>query len=418
MPCGAQIEGCPSYHNGCVFWFALRILLAEKYGLQVSQHYREKVQSMLRHSIHATRASGGNFPWGDSHISDKETMALAAVSCYLAFDDWKDLAAARYFYPRETLLVNLRDNLWRLRNLSHLKEDLARADANPIAPQQPLFAWQKELDQVYLRSGWDKNALSLMTGCRTPVQNLHAHMDAGGFDFTAYGAPLVADPGIFTYRDCEDRHNFKGSLWHSCLTIDRQDMWEYRGSWSYGPQKEGHIVFAQYEPQLSYVVSRHFNYSPVTATRVLAMVENRFLLVLDEAENVAAGRVVEIGFHLDRTEVCLTENGAVTRQENAPNLCLVSDGAEDSVQLEAARISLVTDVAHPSCIVRYHKQMQKAGTYRQATLLVPFATGEQQPCVTPPVLTRKADGALHIALTVNHKTITLQWQNDRLLRIE
>ena len=42
-----------------------------------------------------------------------------------------------------------------------------------------------------------------MTGCRTPVQNLHAHMDPGGFDFTAYGLPLISDPGIYTYKDDE-----------------------------------------------------------------------------------------------------------------------------------------------------------------------------------------------------------------------
>ena len=32
---GAQIEGCPSYHNGCVFWFAMVMVYSRKYGFEL-----------------------------------------------------------------------------------------------------------------------------------------------------------------------------------------------------------------------------------------------------------------------------------------------------------------------------------------------------------------------------------------------
>lgn len=89
-----------------------------------------------------------------------------------------------------------------------------------------------------------------MTGCRTPVQNLHAHMDPGGFDFTAYGLPLISDPGIYTYKDDENRYRFKRAASHNCLTVNDRDTWEYRGSWKYGPQKEGFICEVQERPVL------------------------------------------------------------------------------------------------------------------------------------------------------------------------
>lgn len=231
-PCGGQIEGSPSYHNGCVFWFSLRLVFARKFHLTVPEHYTEQLKKMFIHSVHATRACGGNFPWGDSHIAEKETMALAATACYMAFEDPFYLQTALYFYPPKTLMNDIRDNLWRIPDIRHLKEIMDDAVTAPIRPDLPLLAWQKDLNQVYLRTSWDKEAISLMTACRTPVQNLHAHIDAGGFDLTAFGETLVTDPAIYTYKDDENRRHFKSSFWHNCLTVNWKNMWEYKGSWA------------------------------------------------------------------------------------------------------------------------------------------------------------------------------------------
>ncbi|MEG2350922.1 MAG: heparinase II/III family protein, partial [Hungatella sp.] len=232
-PCGGQIEGCPSYHNGCVFWFSMRMVFAEKYKAAVPEDYTAQLEKMFVHSVEATRACGGNFPWGDSHTADKETMSLAAVACYMAYADPYYLEMALCFYPLETVMADIRDNLWRIQEIEQLREDLSKAQKVSVKPDLPLLAWQKDLDQVYVRTGWERNALSLMTACRTPVQNLHAHIDAGGFDFTAFGEPLVSDPGIYTYKDDKNRQNFKGAAWHNCLTVNHKNMWEYRGSWAY-----------------------------------------------------------------------------------------------------------------------------------------------------------------------------------------
>ena len=412
LPCGGQIEGCPSYHNGCVFWFALRLVLAEKYNLTVSKAYSDRVRSMFRHSVHATRASGGNFPWGDSH-SEKESLTLAAVSCYMAFGERDYLAVARHFYPLEHILEDLRDNLWRLGNLQRLGDDLAWADSHPHPPAYETFAWQRELNQVYMRSGWDRESISLMTGCRTPVQNLHAHMDAGGFDMTAYGTPIISDPGIFTYRDCEDRHRFKGTLWHSCLTINRRDMWEYISSWAYGPQRDGRILHAQQLDRVSYALSRHHNYHPVVATRLLALIDNRYLLVLDSADGIEPDSSVEIGFHIDRTQVELTATGAVTNHPDLPNLVIVSSGSHQQLELEEARISSINDVAHPSRILRYSRTLPHGGSYRQATLLLPLRPGQAAPPLAEPVLTQQ-QGRLLVKLHLEGEPLVLCLADDRL----
>jgi hypothetical protein len=367
--CGGQIEGCPSYHNGCVYWFSLELNLAAKYGFPVTDHYRERLKKMFAHSVYATRPCGGNSPWGDSHTALKETMALAAVACYLAFSDISYLQVARFFYPMETIMEDLRFNLWRARDLEGLAASLKALE--PKAPAQPLFSWQRDLQQVYFRTAWDKQAISVMTACRTPVQNQHAHMDPGGFDMTAYGEPLVCDPGIYTYKDCPERRWFKGIHWHNCLSVNGKDPWEYRGSWEYGPQKEGRILFAGQSSRAAWAVSEHRNYEPAVCRRAVALLDGRFLLVLDSVTGLQAGDFVQLQFHLDRTRI-VSEDGAVSSaDEGRSNVRILFSGSEEPEQI-AAKISTGNDRWHDSTLIRYRQTLPEGGWSLSAALLLPI----------------------------------------------
>lgn len=380
-PCGGQIEGCPSYHNGCVFWFAMRLYFSRRFGLDVPDAYVSRLNKMFVHSVHATRSCGGSFPWGDSHTC-KETMSLAAVSCYMAYGTPDYLETALYFYPDTTVLEDIRDNLWRIPDVSQLKQIFHTASLNPKQPVLPLTAWQKDLDQAYVRSGWDRDALSFMTGCRSPIQNLHAHIDAGGFDFTAYGEPLVSDPGIYTYRDDENRRNFKSAFRHNCLTINWRNMWEYRGAWAYGPQKEGHILSVESSDRLVSVVSKHYNYAPAVATRLISMADRRFLVILDRAEGVAAGDSVQLHFHLNKTIWEKTELGLCTAAYDRPNAELAYIGYMDQSPCslreltEVGKISTGNDVWHDSLLLHLDYQMPRPGCFIHATVILPHRAGK------------------------------------------
>ncbi len=379
-PCGGQIEGCPSYHNGCVFWFAMRVVFARKFHVDVPEAYIRQLDKMFVHSVYATRACGGNFPWGDSHIAEKETMSLAAVSCYMACGDAGYLKTALYFYPVSTILEDVRDNLWRIPDPGNLKSVIEQAEKTPVKPNLPLVAWQKDLDQVYIRTGWERDAVSLMTGCRTPVQNLHAHIDAGGFDLTAYGDTLVTDPGIYTYKDSEDRKHFKSAFWHNCLTVNNKNMWEYISSWAYGPQKEGGIISVSKEPGLVSVVSCHHNYAPAAATRILALIDDRMLVVIDQVRGLKSGDSVQIHFHLDRTLVKLTSRGLCTEAAGKPNVELLYNPAMET-RLETGKISTANDVWHDSTLVHLNYQVEaEAKEFLHCSLLIPLRTGQALSC--------------------------------------
>ncbi len=417
-PCGGQIEGCPSYHNGCVFWFAMRIVFARKFGVEVPQEYTEKLENMFCHSVQATRACGGNFPWGDSHIADKETMALAAVSCYMAYADPKYLETALWFYPPFTLLSDIRDNLWRIPDAGTLKQVMEEAVQSPQKPDLPLVAWQKDLNQVYIRTSWEKDALSLMTACRTPVQNQHAHIDAGGFDLTAYGEPLVSDPGIYTYKDSEDRRHFKSAFWHNTLTVNNQNMWEYRASWSYGPQKEGRLLSVTEDDGMVWTVTCHHNYEPATARRILALIDNCFLLVLDEVSGLSQGDSTQIHFHLDRTLVTFLSQGLITQADGRPNVELIYEKTVIP-QTEVGKNSPRNDVWHDSTVIHLHHTMEQAGTFTHAALVIPRKADEKNP-ICRDFRTEQTDQGYEISFCLcqeAEKPYRLLWTGEKFCRL-
>ena len=83
---GAQIEGCPSYHNGCVFWFAMVMVYSRKYGFELPASYTERFAKMPLYALYATRPNGTNVPWGDTGTITG-TAVKAAVCAYMGTGD-------------------------------------------------------------------------------------------------------------------------------------------------------------------------------------------------------------------------------------------------------------------------------------------------------------------------------------------
>ena len=384
---GGQIEGCPSYHNGSVYWFSLRNSISEKYGITVPNTYTERLKLMFKHSLHATRPCGGNFPWGDSHTAEKETMALSSVACYMATGERDYLQYAAYFSPERIIENDMRDNLWRFTDLEKLRVDYEYALNNPMRPDLPLIEWNKELKQVYLRTSWDKDAVAVMTACRTPIKNNHAHMDPGGFDFVAYGEPLVSDPGIYTYKDDINRYHFKSTGWHNCAMINHKDAWQYIASWKYGAQKWGDIITVDDRNCFVTVISEHMNYEPVKLRRILSLIDNRFLLVIDKAENMRKGDTMESSFHINTSALSIMADGTIlSKNESKPNVAMVSS-RNDEMEMISAKISTDNDVWHDSIIVRFNTKMNV-----HATLLIPFRNNEKPKDDIPIALYENDDG--------------------------
>ncbi len=349
---GAQIEGCPSYHNGCVFWFAMVMVYSRKYGFELPASYTERFAKMPLYALYATRPNGTNVPWGDTGTVTG-TAVKAAVCAYMGTGDVNWLFLLRTYFPYEALLAEAEEQIWRMDDIAKFCAAMIQLQTDTQKPALPLLYYNKVLNHVYFRSSWDRDALSVQFACRCPIQNLHAHIDPCSFDFTAFGIPMVVDPGRYTYKNGEDRKNFKSMNWHNTLMVNQKDAWEYIHSWEYGPQKQGRILNCKEEPGLIWATAAHNNYEPVIHTRFLALVEGKFLLAADLIEGLSSNDSLQLQFHIDRPKITLEGTSALALWENRASLSITTT-AQHPVLLPG-KVSDRSDVYRVSTILQYHK---------------------------------------------------------------
>lgn len=389
MPSGGHIEGNPSYHNGCIGWFSIGITLANKHGFAFSDEYTKRIAAGVDYSIHSFRPTGTIVPWGDS---DANLAAVHAVlEAYPAFGEKSWLAIFAKLVGSDVLLRQVRGSfslLWEIDDVPAFVAEIEEMGRETAPLNLPTLNQQYELHQWMRRTSWERDALSVFFACRSPVEGGHSHQDPCGFDFTAYGQPLVVDPGRFCYREDEDRRLFKSATFHNVLTINHREPYDLISSWRYGPQKLG-VIEATYEGEgYSAVVGMHRNYEPVIHRRLLAMIEGRFLLVLDR---VTADDdplfSVQIYYHFDSVQTTLdtARTKVHTKDEGSANV-LVHTSPNLVGELLAGKVSDHLDQYRDStrlCLRDYSREnVQRA----YATLIVPIQAGADTPQTKSPTV--------------------------------
>lgn len=362
---GGQIEGCPSYHNGCMYWFGLAVLLSKRFGFTFSEEYMALYRKNLDYSIFSMRPTGKCVPVGDSHANYLATMA--GVYGYFALEDMTWLGLATNLIDMDILCKEAEKFAWRALDIHKFYEGLESLKDKEYICDMPVTFGNKKIGQAILRSDWSREALSLLMTCRSPIQNFHAHIDLLSFDFTALGKTMVCDPGIFCYRDDDDRRMFKSTEYHSTIVIDDENQFEYQGSFQYGPQKTGYIDLVEERDGYSVASGIHYNYEPVVHRRYLALVDKRFVLVLDKLSGLEKNDVKRY-FHLDYTNVEVCEACTVGKDAVA-NLAVYTYPLQKP-ELLSGRLSDVNDVARPATRLQY------GGTYSGeqwfVTVLMPY----------------------------------------------
>lgn len=258
---GGQIEGCPHYHNESIEIMAEAVLAMKKYGIFIEEKYLVRLKKALEYTLHTIRPTGKNVAFGDSDASDK----------------WKrTLEEGSKIFGNQQIKI-------------------------------PLINFQKQLGQVFVRSGWTKESASLAVICKSPVQNEHAHIDAGSFEFTAFGKTMLIDPGRYTYRECEERRLFKSAEYHNTVLINGKSPFSYIGTWTYGKQKPAYITNVNQDM----IEMRQEAYFPIEHQRRIyyhLSGKTPWLLIRDEIEGLRQGEFAELYYHLDFTKVQMLEN--------------------------------------------------------------------------------------------------------------
>jgi len=362
LPGGGQVEGAPTYHNECLFQMTYSIRLAHRYGFAFSVRYEELVHSMLLRSIYITRPDGNCVPWGDSDATP--LVFRAAFSHFIAFREYSALELVGNAFGKEGLQREFTNQIWALPDAPALAGWLQ--EFCPVAPTLPCFLHDVPFKQVMFRTGWVAGADSVFFSARSPLHNDHAHIDPNAFEYYSHGAAILPDPGRFTYREGGDRHYYKSTESHSTLTVNGRDAFAYRGTWAYGPQREGGILAAAQRDGFSYACGWHSNYDPAIHRRALILTSD-YLVVYDEVTGLAKEDLVNCYYLFDSTACALSPDGFSALTPNGRLLTTLSFCGVQGASILAGRVSETVD--HERCARRLCLTAEGAETQRFLAVL-------------------------------------------------
>ena len=414
-PSGAQSEGCPGYHNGCMYWFCLARQFASECGIPLGEEADRRISNGTRHAVYATRPFGEDLPWGDSY--PRQGFVTSALWAGISFGDWEPLVQSLRFTPRETVRRVCLASAWDLPDLPSVLDRIADPPRGISTAGWPRVEWQPEVKQASLRTGWDSDALGVFFACHTPVHyGNHGHADPNGFEFSAHGIVLLADPGCCAYFESETRRRVKAAASHNMLTVNFREPFEYCSSFAYAPQKEGGIDWVKESSLLLAVQGTHRNYEPAIHRRAVALVDGRFLLVLDEVADLFWLSSVQLYYQLpfEKVEVTADGSGAGSRAAGVHVQLSVSAGMACTTPPGWTMPDLAAGLERGFTTVRFDDHGASHAKVRAyATLVVPrLAEEEERPLERPEV-----DGSpacWRIRLRVADRAYEGKWSADGL----
>ena len=408
-PFGGQIEGSPHYHNLCMFWFLLAQLVARNSGLSFSAEYSRRIHNSMEYSIHTIRPSGTIVPWGDSD-ADVSSIVEAGVYSYLALDDPQCLQVLCGFLGMHEVLTRCLDSIWAIPDFDALAAKLEQ----PATPR-PGVAWFKDLKQVAMRTSWDKSALSVFFACRTPTVAGHQHIDPMSFDFCGLGRTLVADPGRFTYREDADRRKYKSPEWHSTLTVDHKPPFEYVNTWEFGPQKEGKIIHMSQGKGVLTADAVQMSDEPAVHKRLVAMVDDVFLLVLDRVTHLQPASSVQIYYHLNSSHALWDAAGHLASAPIKDVNLAVATTSNLQGEIREGTISEAIDVEYTSNRLCLEDTDSRLTDRCYAAVLMPHKAIGQAPQVVN-LQAQVTDAGVTCSFTLNNRQYAFFWTDGNLER--
>ena len=407
---GGQNEGSPNYHDLSLYWYSVAFSLAKEAKIAFPASTVDHLRRAIDYVQYATRPNGLVVPLGDS---DANSVGVEATIWWLyATGDIEPLRTLAALCGKKTVTDAIQQMCWYLPDPDGILRQLEIPRAKPL----PTVNWQKGLGQVALRTGWDRDALSIFFSCLSPVHSGHAHIDPAGFDFTALGVPMVVDPGRFCYREGEDRKAFKGSAYHNTLTVNDREPFAYLSTFSFGPQAKGNIRGVWQSQNLLAAACQQENFQPAHHQRAIALVANRYLVVLDVVDGLKPTDTVQRWFHLDTTQVTWTpeRNRVQAEYGTDARLALYSTATASTVSgsLVPGRVSDALDLSRPSTRLRLES---RSGSARRtfASVLIPRRLGESDAAFENLQLEDVGDG-VRCSFQADGQVFTLRWQKDDL----
>ena len=364
LPDGVQRERSTHYHHVVLRSFVGLLVNARRFGMSLPGGFDARVERACEFSLHCHRPDGSIPALSDSDSGSYLDLLEAAGELFQRTDfTYVATRGRRGERPRST---------------------------SASFPDGGYFVQ---------RSGWggDTRAITderyLIFDCGAIGDGGHGHYDALNVEIAAQDAPLVIDPGRYTY--CDDpphwRRWFKTTAAHNTVTVDGLDQTPYRRGKPKGDVARARLrqratgaaldlLWGEVESPLYGVIHR----------RRILFVANEYWLIEDELDADGVHRY-DLRFHLTSDQRIIALDVTPTGwRALTPRVSLIFAG-DANARVESGWVSAEYGVKRAAPVVSFRRD--GAGRTRFVTLVAPVGPDSEP----PPDLHVRFDAPLAVA---------------------
>ena len=350
LPDGVQRERSTHYHHVVLRSFVGLLVNARRFGISLPTGIDARVERACEFSLHCHRPDGSIPALSDSDSGSYLDLLEAAGDLFQRTDfTYVATRGCRGEPPRST---------------------------STSFPDGGYFIQ---------RSGWGggKRPITderyLIFDCGAIGDGGHGHYDALNVEIAAEGAPLVIDPGRYTYHDHPPhwRRWFKCTAAHNTVAVDGLDQTPYRRGKPAGDVARARLrqratrsafdlLWGEVESPLYDVIHR----------RRILFVADEYWLIEDELDTDGVHRS-DLRFHLTPDQQVIALNVTTTGwRAVTPRVSLIFAG-NASARVEPGWVSAEYGVKHAAPVVRF--TWGGAGGVRFVTLIAPAGRNAEPP---------------------------------------
>jgi hypothetical protein len=332
-PDGGSVEQATGYHHFTLGFYLQAILLRRRLGETVPSTMWSLLEKAFDFSMHMTRPDGLVPMVGDGDEGKALDLLQTSVwdfKTFLAIGavlfERKDFKSVAGPFPPDAVWLLGRIGWKRYEALQQVKP----AENSRIFPKS---------GYCIMRTGWEHQSHYLSFDCGEIAAGIspgnipsaaHGHADALSIEVSAYGVPMLVDPGFYTYNGPEKWHRyFRETKAHNTVVVDGCSQAEYRGrlKWSCAPEVrlENYMLSTAFD----YVEASHNGYcrlsQPVVHRRAVVFLKPDYWLIHDELWGEGEHQIDRY-FHFTAKEIVRQRDGTAIHagSPNGGNLAVIS----------------------------------------------------------------------------------------------
>jgi hypothetical protein len=280
---GVYFEHASYYHRYTVDIYLHAVLLARQNGQQVPSAMLTRLALAVDYLADLTRPDG-TIPF----IGDDDGGMLVSLEERNPADVRAALGTASIALERPDYAVVAggvtQETLWLL---GPDPTDRVRAASGGDAPGH-LSRLYRQGGYAVMRDRWGAGAHHVVVdaGPLGAMNCGHAHSDALSFELTAFGCPMLVDPGTFTYTGSPaERDAFRHSAAHNTVTVDGASASVPNGAFSWAVTADARVDRWWTGTETDYFAGSHDGFlrlpDPAVHRRQLLFVRSGYWVVVD-----------------------------------------------------------------------------------------------------------------------------------------